>query len=218
VLFQQRLQTTVRFITNPPVSDFITKGEQTRGAIVSEALRMAAEVGLEGVTVGMLADKLALSKSGLFAHFKSKEALQLAVLDEAAERYIQRVLAPAIQEPRGLPRVRAFFRRQLDWAEKSGFSDGCFFVSLAQEYDDRPGPIRDRVVQQELDWRSAITKAVTLAISSGHLARTVDAEQFTFEFVGLVHSFQQAHKLLGDVKARHRAEVAFESLVKRSLA
>jgi AcrR family transcriptional regulator len=190
-----------------------TKGGETRAAIVRQALHIAAEVGLEAVTLGTLADQLKLSKSGLFAHFKSKQALQLAVMDEVVERFTQRVVLPSLSQPRGEPRVRAFFAHHLDWAENNGFGKGCFFVSLAQEYDDQPGPVRDRVVQQELDWRSAIAKAVTLAIQEGHFAQSVDAGQFAFEFVGLVHSYQQAFKLLRDPLARERAERAFERLV-----
>ena len=190
-----------------------TKGDKTRTAIVREALKLAAGIGLESVSLGVLATKLDLSKSGLFAHFKSKEALQLAVLEEAVERFTQRVVLPALAQPRGEPRVKALFKNQLDWAENNGFGKGCFFVSLAQEYDDQPGPMRDRVVQQEADWRTCISKAVTIAIQEGHFNASVDPAQFAFEFLGLTHSFQQATKLVHDPKARTFAERAFERIL-----
>ncbi len=189
------------------------KGEATRESIVRMALAQAMEVGLEGVSLGVLATSLGLSKSGLFAHFKSKEALQLAVLEEAIETFAEKVIGPALAQPRGEPRVQALFMNKLDWIASNGYGDGCIFTQLDQEYDDRPGPVRDRLVQSQLDWRATITRAVKLAIRERHFDAELDAEQLTFELVGIDAAFHQSHKLLGDPHARERAVRAYERLV-----
>jgi AcrR family transcriptional regulator len=174
---------------------------------------MAGEVGLEQISIGVLAASLDLSKSGLFAHFKSKEALQLAVFDEAVERFSQRVVLPALVAPRGEPRVRALFTKKLDWIEDSGFGQGCFFEALTHEFDDRPGVIRDRLIQSQRDLQGVFAKAVRLAISERHFAPSIDPEQFAFEVEGISTAFQRAHKLFGDRDARARALRAFDRLV-----
>ncbi|HEY0783158.1 MAG TPA: TetR/AcrR family transcriptional regulator, partial [Thermoanaerobaculia bacterium] len=115
----------------------MTKGEQTRIEIVDRALALAGEVGLEELSLGVLAAGMNLSKSGLFAHFKSKEALQLAVLERAIDLFIQDVVVPALRQPRGEPRVRALFEGNMRWILNEG---RCFFMALTQEFDDRPGP------------------------------------------------------------------------------
>jgi AcrR family transcriptional regulator len=190
-----------------------TKGDATREAIVRKALEMAAEVGLEQISLGVLATSLDLSKSGLFAHFKSKEALQLAIFDEAVERFSQQVVVPALAAPRGEPRVRALFTRRLDWIEDSGFGKGCFFEALTYEFDDRPGAIRDRLVQSQRDLHSVFAKAVRLAVSERHFVPSVDADQFAFEVDGISAAFHRAYKLFGDRQARDRSLRAFERLV-----
>jgi AcrR family transcriptional regulator len=191
----------------------LKKGDATREAIIGRALQMAGEVGLEQISLGVLASSLDLSKSGLFAHFKSKEALQVAVFDEAVERFAQRVIVPALGAPRGEPRVRALFTKKLDWIQDSGFGQGCFFEALTHEFDDRPGVIRDRLVQSQRDLQGVFAKAVRLAISERHFAASVDPEQFAFEVEGIGAAFQRALKLLGDRNARDRAERAFDRLV-----
>ena len=191
----------------------MTKGEATRDAIVLKALELAGEVGLESLSLGVLALSLELSKSGLFAHFKSKEALQLAVLEEAIERFTARVILPALSAPRGEPRVRALFERKLAWMENSGFGKGCFFMSLTQEFDDRPGVIRDRLLQSQRDFHGVIEKAVTLAIREKHFASNIEPAQFAFELDGITSAYQQAYKLFDDRHAKARALRAFERLV-----
>jgi AcrR family transcriptional regulator len=171
------------------------------------------EVGLEGLSLGVLASSLELSKSGLFAHFKSKQALQLAVLEEAIEVFAEKVVTPALAQPRGEPRVRALFEGKLSWIETNGWGSGCIFTALAQEYDDRPGPLRDRLVQSQRDWRAVIAKAVALAIRERHFDAEVDPEQFAFELVGIDTAFHQTHKLMRDPTARERARRAYERLV-----
>ena len=122
------------------------KGDQTRDAILERAVRLASQVGLEGLTIGRLAGALDLSKSGLFAHFASKETLQVQTLERAAERFVEVVLRPALAEPRGEPRLRALFERWLRWPQEVSQPGGCIFVQAAVELDDRPGPARDRLV------------------------------------------------------------------------
>jgi AcrR family transcriptional regulator len=196
----------------------VSKGEATRDAIIRVALKQAMDVGLEGISLGVLATRLELSKSGLFAHFKSKEALQLAILEEAIETFTAKVILPALQKPRGEPRVRALFEGKLAWIESNGAGNGCFFSALEKEYDDRPGPIRDRLVRMQMDWRGVIIKAVALAIHEHHFDAQVDSEQFAFDVHGIDLSVQHSLKLLGDKKAKERARQAFERLVEGARA
>ena len=188
---------------------------------------MAGQVGLENVTLGVLATELDLSKSGLFAHFESKEALQLAVLEEAVERFKQRVIGPALAAPRGEPRFRALFEGYLEWmtvggGDGRGFDDaaerrtgGCIFMALSQEYDDRPGKVRDAVVQSQRDWRAFVAGAARMGVTEGHFRTDLDVEQVAFEFVGIGMTCQQTRKLLDDPDADKRARTAFRGLLAR---
>ncbi len=192
-----------------------SKGEQTRTAILDEALKVASRLGLEGLTIGSLADATGMSKSGLFAHFGSREGLQLAVLEHAAQRYGEQVLMPVLKIERGLPRLRAMFERWLDWAIASGLPGGCIMIAAAAEYDDRPGPIRDAVIANQHRGDAVVQKAVRLAIEEGHLREDTDPEQIAFELLGIVLATHNHRRLLGDREARKRALVAFEQLVAR---
>lgn len=192
-----------------------TKGEQTRTAILDEALNVASKLGLEGLTIGSLAEATGMSKSGLFAHFGSREGLQLAVLEHAARRYGETVLMPALRIDRGLPRLRSMFERWLDWAIASGLPGGCIMIAAAAEYDDRPGPIRDAVIANQHRGNALMQKAVRLAIEEGHLRANTDPEQISFELLGIVLAAHNHRRLLGDREARKRARVAFEELIAR---
>jgi AcrR family transcriptional regulator len=196
----------------------LTKGEQTRAAILDEALRIASKLGLEGLTIGSLADATGMSKSGLFAHFGSREDLQLAVLDHAAQRYGELVFAPVLKIERGLPRLRALFVRWLDWALESGLPGGCIMLSAAFEYDDRPGPIRDAAIANQHRGNAITQKAVRLAIEEGHLTADTDPEQISFEMLGIVLASHNHRRLLGDKEARKRALTAFDQLISRHTA
>jgi AcrR family transcriptional regulator len=196
----------------------VRKGEATRQQIVDTALQRASELGLEGVTLGRLAEELQISKSGLFAHFKSKEALQIAVLEEAIERFTERVVRPMLVKPRGAPRVRELFERWIAWFQ--GESDqpeeeilGCPFLSLSSEYDDRPGAVRDALVRCQKDWIATVAKAATLAVREGHFRADLDPEQFAFEFKGIGMALQHAAKLVADPSAERRARAAFARLL-----
>ena len=195
-----------------------TKGAQTRAAILDEALSLASRLGLEGLTIGSLADATGMSKSGLFAHFGSREELQLAVLDHAVQRYGERVLVPALKIERGLPRLRALFENWLDWALASGLPGGCIMISAANEYDDRPGPIRDAVIANQRRGNGVIEKAVRLAVEESHLKAHTDPEQIAFEALGIVLASHNHRRLLGDKEARKRALTAFDELVARHAA
>jgi len=192
-----------------------TKGEQTKAAILDEALRVASKLGLEGLTIGGLAEATGMSKSGLFAHFGSREDLQLAVLEHAARRYGETVLMPVLKIDRGLPRLRAMFAHWLDWTLASGLPGGCIMIAAAAEYDDRPGPIRDAVIANQHRGNAVTQKAVRLAIEEGHLKTDTDPGQIAFELLGIVLASHNHRRLLGDKEARKRAITAFEELVAR---
>ena len=188
------------------------KGELTRAAIVERAARLASRVGIDGVSIGMLADDLDLSKSGLFAHFKSKEALQLQVLEYAVARFVEKVVRPALAAPRGEKRVRALFEHWLEWPKTSGMT-GCLFVALATELDDRPGPVRERLVQSQRDWLEAIATSVRMASEEGHFRKDLDADQFAHEMYGIMLAAHHALRLLRSRVAIERTRRAFARLV-----
>jgi AcrR family transcriptional regulator len=194
----------------------MSKGEETRREIVDRALALASEVGLEGLSLGNLAADVKLSKSGLFAHFKSKEALQLEVLQRAIDRFIGEVVMPALAQPRGEPRVTTLFERYLAWIGSRERKGSCFFIALSQEYDDRPGPVRDLLVKSQRDWQRTIARAARIAVEEGHFRADLDTEQFAYELVGIGMAFQQLYKLLEHPKAAQRARTAFRALVARS--
>jgi len=196
----------------------VRKGEKTRELILNDAVALASQVGLEGLSIGSLAARTSMSKSGLFAHFGSKEELQLATLQRAVELFEQHVVRPALAAPRGLPRLRALLLNWLDRANDSdaGIPGGGLLISAASEYDDRPGTIRDALASGQRELRGAIAKAVRLAIEMGHLDAYVDPWQFTFEFYGIVLAAYHERRLLRDHRARERALRAFERLVAQS--
>ena len=195
-----------------------TKGAQTRAAILDEALKVASRLGLEGLTIGSIAEATGMSKSGLFAHFGSREDMQLAVLEHAAQRYGELVLMPVLKIERGLPRLRAMFERWLDWTLASGLPGGCIMISAANEYDDRPGPIRDAVIANQRRGAALCEKAVRLAVEESHLQPATDPEQIAFEMLGIVLASHNHRRLLGDKEARKRALTAFEELIARHAA
>lgn len=196
----------------------MSKGAATRQQIVETALGHAAEIGLEGMTLGVLADQLGLSKSGLFAHFRSKEALQLSVLEEATRRFEQGVIRPALAAPRGEPRVVELIERWLAWFEGGSGRSGCVFISFASEFDDRPGPVREALVASQRKWREFIVGAVRRAIDEGHFRADLDPRQFAFEFLAIGMSLQHSSKLFADRDAGRRARQAIRGLIERSRA
>lgn len=192
------------------------KGEQTKQAILNHALSVATQVGFDGLTIGRLAEDLKLSKSGLFAHFESKEDLQLEVLRTAADRFIAHVVRPALAAPRGEPRLRALFDRWLSWEQL--LPGGCPMVTASVELDDRPGRARDFLVQSQRDWFDTIANTARAAVREGHFRADLDCEQFAYELDGIMLAYHQTARLMKDPRARVRAETAFESLVRGARA
>ena len=191
-----------------------TKGEQTRIGILDQAVEVAGRTGLEGLTIGSLADATGMSKSGLFAHFGSREDLQLATLEHVKASFGEHVLTPVLKVDRGLPRLRALFLSWIDWKTTPG-PGGCVLQSAAHEYDDRPGRIRDSVVDGQRQALAMIERAVRLAIQEGHLVADTDPAQIAFEMYGQVLVSHNHRRLLGDREARKRALLAFDELVAR---
>lgn len=192
------------------------KGEETRAAVLDEAARQVSLVGLGGLTIGLLAERTGLSKSGLFGHFRSKEQLQIAVIDWAGELFAERVVRPALKLPRGEPRLRELFDRKLRWSSGDlALPGGCIFTSVASELDDAPaGPVRDRVVQIELDFADTVATVFRTGISEGQFHPEADPEQYAFDIRGVLMSYHLADRLLADPKAEDRARAAFEALLR----
>ena len=190
-----------------------TKGATTREAILARSYALACVNGLEGLTIGGVAEQVGMSKSGVFAHFGSREDLQLATLDLGGELFIRDVLLPALREKRGLPRLRAIYANWSEWVRHED-DGGCLFLAAASEYDDRPGPIRDRVVQQQADWREQLARAVQLAVDSGELATDTDPAQMAVEIYALALAVHHDAGLSGYTEAAARGERAFECLIR----
>lgn len=191
----------------------MSKGAATRDRIVEQAMASASVEGLEGISLGRLAAELGMSKSGLFAHFASKEALQLDVLQAAADRFMQIVVRPAMAEPRGEPRVRSLFEHWLAWERHESLPGGCIFMHAAAELDDRPGPTRDALVQWQRQWLDALAKAARLAVETGHFRAGLDPDLFAFQQLGLVLGYYHTRRLLGDPRAEDHVRRAFDALV-----
>ncbi len=189
------------------------KGERTRGVILDGAWRLATQLGLEGLTLGRLAEELSLSKSGLFAHFGSKEELQVQTLDRAAERFAELVILPALAVTGGEARLRALFERWLEWPRRARQPGGCLFVAAAAELDDRPGPARDRLVALQREWRGTLARVVRRAQELGDFRRDLDAGQVAFELQGIGLAYHETARLLRDPRAVERARAAFERLL-----
>jgi AcrR family transcriptional regulator len=188
----------------------VTKGEETRQTILARAFELASVDGISGLSLGKLAEVTGLSKSGLFAHFGSKEALEVAVVEEASRQFIQDVMVPALRKPRGEPRVRALFENWMKWGARPG---GCFFVGVSSELDDRPGPQRDALVRDLKDWIDELAKAARIAVSEGHFRDDLDADLFAFELYSIMLGAHLFARFLKEPKADALTRDAFERLV-----
>jgi AcrR family transcriptional regulator len=188
------------------------KGEQTRAAILDVALELASRNGLEGLTIGLLADRMSMSKSGVFAHFGSREDLQMEVLKLYHHRFEHEVFYPSVQEPRGLPRLAAMFER---WVKRVSveIASGCIYISGAVEYDDRPGPIREELVAMVRAWQGALLRCVQQAIDCGHLKSDTDAQQLVYEMYGLILAVHHDARFLRSPGAIERARAGFARLI-----
>ena len=200
----------------PPVARegrALQKGQQTKAAIVDAALGLATQIGLEGLSIGALAEVTQMSKSGVFAHFGSREELQISVIREYHSRFEEEVFYPAMQEPRGLPRLRALFK---NWMNRTSIEidSGCIYISGAVEFDDRTGPVRDALVGSVKSWLAAMYRAVVQAKEEGHLRDDIDEQQLAFEIHGLILGLHYEARFLKNPGSIDRANAGFDNILK----
>ena len=197
----------------PATARATTKGEETRAQILAAAVEQASEGGFESLTIGGLAERTGLSKSGLFAHFGSRLDLQIAALDEAARRFTEQVFLPAMQAPRGLKRLRSLLDYWFAWPQRANLPGGCPIDAATREYDHRPGPMRDAVLERQRMLEREMAKAVRLAVETGELAADTDPDEMAFALMGLILAYYRAQATLGNAIAEKRARAGFDRLV-----
>ncbi len=192
-----------------PLAKVQHKGQQTRAAILEAALGQAAHMGLEGLSIGALAEVTQMSKSGVFAHFGSREELQISVIREYHARFEDEVFFPAMREARGLPRLRALFDR---WVKRVSveLDSGCIYISGAVEFDDRPGPVRDALASMVRAWHAALQRAIAMAVQEGQLRPETDPDQMLFELHGLILALHHDARFLRSPGALDRVRAGFE--------
>ncbi len=192
----------------------LQKGQQTKAAIVDAALGLATQIGLEGLSIGALAEVMQMSKSGVFAHFGSREELQISVVREYHHRFEQEVFYPAMAAERGLPRLRELFA---NWINRTSveIDSGCLFISGAVEFDDRPGPVRDALASSVNTWLTAMQRAIDIAVKETHLRADTDAQQMRFEIHSLILALHYEARFLRSPASLQRALHAFEGIVAR---
>jgi len=189
----------------------MTKGKDTKTTILETGLDMASHLGLECVSIGTLARATKMSKSGLFAHFLSKENLQVEIVDYAGQVFSENVIAPTLKTEAGIPRIRALVDNWIDWScELTG---GCIFVSASSEYSDRPGKVRDRLLRQQKDWIDCLARIAQSGISAGAFREDIDCEQFAFDLYSLLLGFYLYDKLLHNAETKKRQEESLERLL-----
>lgn len=190
----------------------LQKGQQTRAAILDAALGLASHMGLEGLSIGALAEVTQMSKSGVFAHFGSREELQISVIREYHSRFEDEVFFPAIGEARGLPRLQALFER---WIRRVSveLDSGCIYISGAVEFDDRPGPVRDALATMVRAWHSALERAIRIAVEEGQLRADTDPTQMLFEIHGLILALHHDARFLRNPGVLDRARAGFARVV-----
>lgn len=192
----------------------LQKGQHTKAVIIDAALGLATQIGLEGLSIGALAEVTQMSKSGVFAHFGSREELQISVIREYHQRFEQEVFFPAIQAERGLPRLRALFA---NWMQRTSveIDSGCLYISGAVEFDDRPGPVRDALAGSVRTWLEAMRRAIVAACDAGHLKTPLDANQVLFEIHGLILALHYEARFLKSRGSQARAVRGFENILAR---
>lgn len=192
----------------------IHKGQQTKAAIVDAALGLATQIGLEGLSIGALAEVMRMSKSGVFAHFGSREELQISVIREYYARFEEEVFYPALQQPRGMPRLKALFQ---NWMNRTSveIDSGCLFISGAVEFDDRPGPVRDALAGSVKTWLAAMNRAVVQTKQEGHLRADLDEHQMAFEIHGLILALHYEARFLKTPGSVARAHTGFANILVR---
>ncbi|MFM1979089.1 MAG: hypothetical protein RLZ68_354 [Pseudomonadota bacterium] len=200
--------------TAKPVTRTMHKGQQTKQAIIDAALGLATQIGLEGLSIGALAEVMGMSKSGVFAHFGSREELQISVVREYHDRFENEVFYPAVQQPRGIERLRSLFA---NWMNRTSveIDSGCLYISGAVEFDDRPGPVRDALASSVKTWLSALLRAIELAKQCGHLRSDADEGQMAFEIHGLILALHYEARFLKSPGSIQRGHQGFENILLR---
>ena len=193
-----------------------SKGEETRSAILKAALKHASTEGFEAITIGSLAEKTGMSKSGLFAHFGSKEELQIATLDEAIRRFNEVTILPALSAPRGLKRLNAMCDNWLMWTTRCDLT-GCPMMTAITEFDDRPGAVRDALLKHMQRMQDSLVKSIQMTVDTGEFAADTDPEQLAFEFFGILASCYRSRNLFRSEDANVRARKAFDRLFASAL-
>lgn len=188
-----------------------TKRAATRELILEHAYELARREGLEGLSIGALAQDVGMSKSGVFAHFGSREDLQLAVLEAGQLRFLQQVKWPALKLPRGLPRLRAIVAHWVAWGQE--YQSGCVLLTAASEYDGREGPLHDSVTRQQAGWRQEMCRAIAHAVENGELHQDTDPSQLAFEIYALMLGLHHDAALFGFDEARRHTLAGFERLI-----
>ena len=191
----------------------MTKGDETRSAVLGSAIALASTLGLDGVTIGKLAEHVGMSKSGLFAHFSSKENLQVAILEEAIARFVALVVSPALKKPRGEPRFRALFDRWFEWSRADFLPGGCILVVAGVELDDRPGPARDRLVASQRDWIDTLAHAARIAVEENHFRKDLDCAQLAHETFSIAYGYHFLRRIADPAETERRSRTAFERLI-----
>ena len=194
----------------------MSKSSRTKERILGRAVELTSLSGLRQLTIGKLSSEVRLSKSGLYAHFDSKESLQIEVLEKASQLFLEEVVRPSLRRSRGLARVQGLFDGWLNWSSAGQLPGGCLFVAATSEWDDEKGPVRDKIVQIQLGWLDVLTRAFSLAQAEGQLQVEHDAEQLAFELHGIMLSFHHQARLLHDTEALARAHRAFADLIAKA--
>ena len=190
----------------------LAKGQQTKATIVEAALNLATHIGLEGLSIGAIAELTGMSKSGVFAHFGSREELQISVVHEYHDRFEQEVFYPALEAPRGIPRLRALFD---NWMQRSSLEidSGCIYISGAVEFDDRTGPVRDALVESVSTWHAAMRRTIVQSRECGDLRADVDENQLLFEIHGLILALHYEARFLRSEGSMQRAKAGFNNIL-----
>jgi AcrR family transcriptional regulator len=193
----------------------LQKGQQTKQAIVDAALGLSTQIGLEGLSIGVLAEVMRMSKSGVFAHFGSREELQISVIREYFNRFEQEIFQPAMLQPKGLPRLKTLFD---NWMKRVAveIQSGCIFISGAVEFDDRSGPVHDALASSVKTWLRAVYRAVVQAKECGHLRADADEQQIAFEIHGLILALHYEARFLKNPGSLKRAHAGFDNILRLS--
>ena len=203
----------VKPLVAAPAARSLQKGQQTKQAIVDAALGLATQIGLEGLSIGVLAEVMHMSKSGVFAHFGSREELQISVIREYFNRFENEIFAPAMLQPKGLPRLKTLFD---NWMKRVAveIQSGCIFISGAVEFDDRTGPVHDALASSVKTWLRAVFRAVVQAKECGHLSADADEQQIAFEIHGLILALHYEARFLKNPGSVARANVGFANILR----